>query len=252
MRVNYLTKEELLRSFGVGSVFQQCACGLKDLGGKDLLHAVVMFEGASALLAGGTGEISGNDSYLRVAPRRGALIVGGAEDGDRGHGERAGDMHGAGVVGDEKIEAGDVGEEFGHGATDDVTYVLHTSGLKMFFNFCDDLPILGAAEEDEVVRGGEFESGFGKTLRKPPFGIAVGSARVDADGGSIVLLWFFDVKRSGTRWILSAEKSVEDLIHGDSFVRIVFEWDSIGEQDVVPGMFAGNPLFGTGGFHQQT
>ncbi len=87
--------------------------------GLDPQHAAVV-DGAFAEKAGAAIDLFADDA-VDGADRGGQVRLGRAEDGDDGHTEGGGEVHGAGVVGEEKVAGAQFGDEFGEaGFADEV------------------------------------------------------------------------------------------------------------------------------------
>ena len=109
-----------------------------------------------------------------AAEGAGQFRRGGTEEDDLGDVEGGGEMHGAGVVGDEEPAGFEEDAEFHEGGLagdfDDGVGEADEIG-----DFVNQLGVTGAADEEDPATGGGVEAAgdFGESFRRPAFGGAV-------------------------------------------------------------------------------
>jgi len=152
--------------------------GGRDLGGLDFEHAAEV-DGAFPEETGTALDVAADDG-VTVPEWTGEGGLGRAEDGDDGHAEMGGEVHGAGVVGQEEMALQELVHEFlQSGFADEIpAFLAKASG--------DDLAdrrIPGHAEErpGEFAIFGDGLSGFEETLGGVALGGAVFRAGAKAD-----------------------------------------------------------------------
>ena len=86
--------------------------GSGDFFHRDAVQALVVAEGALAFEAGAARDVVTEDA-MAAAGGAGEARLGAAEEGDDGHAEGGGEVHGASVVGEEELAGSEFGDEFG-------------------------------------------------------------------------------------------------------------------------------------------
>ena len=120
-----------------------------------------------------------------LAVRAGLVGARGAEEGDDGLAQRGGEVHGAGVVGDEQFAPAEEFDELGQrGASGEVFAPVGRGAADGF----RELPVAGATEEGEAEPGvvrGKLAAEFGK-VRGGPALVVPARAGIDAEPAGAV------------------------------------------------------------------
>lgn len=154
---------------------------LHNAGGVDGFHAA-MVDGAFAEKARAAFDRFAYDAGEGPGGT-GGDVVGGAEDGDGGDAECAGDVHGAGIVGEEGAAGGGDGDELVEFGFAGKVVGFDAGGGDLRLDLVAEGAFIGGAEQGYRGGGlpGETDGGLGKAIGEPAFGGTVGGAGADAD-----------------------------------------------------------------------
>ncbi len=218
--------------------------------GGDFEHAAEV-DGAVAAEAGAAFDVAADDGGGWAAWAGGGGF-GGAEDGDDWSAEELGEVHGAGVVGEEEtalaetggefFEGGLSGEVFGGGADEGGELSAHV--------------FLGGGAEDEPMAGdfgGDLAGGFGEAVERVAFGGAVFGTGAESEGegrggfgrgeDGVVEGGVFDI---GTETPCDAEVESGVVFDGAGFF---LGWDDLVEEFAAPVALVADDAEDAGEFH---
>ncbi len=192
--------------------------------------------GAVAGVAGGAGDVEFEDGVGAVVGA-GADGVGGTEEGDEGFAEGGGDVHGAGIVGDDEIGAFDEGDKL---AEVGISTQIERAGDALAQG-----TLIGGACEDggEVVALLELFGELREMLGGPAFGGPVGSGEEEGvgfvagelgDTGAVGVVGWKDVLDGGGG---AAQEIEEFAVSVDGVLFGIADGDAVGVKEW--GAFAG-------------
>src|SRR5579862_1651658 len=128
--------EDFLSTRHQGNLAGPFVDGVFNVGNFDAGHAA-MVDGALTEEAGAAGRRLADDGFA-FGDWRGAVGIGGTEDGHDGEASGGGDVHGAGVVTHENVASGEMGGEFlGRRVADEID----GTGLHMRLNSGGHFPL---------------------------------------------------------------------------------------------------------------